>query len=114
MFVPVIIPTQSASPHAQEMGRRIVALIRDYRLQHQDSGSTDVHVALRIAAAEAGGSARRRPLVILAAMIAFLLLAGVMTFVRSGQGESTMLVPFMIGIIIAVVGVLVMLRNRFG
>ena len=112
MFVPVIVPTQHASPHAEEMGRRVAALIRDYRLQHQDASSTDVHFALRIAAAETGSETRRSRIVILAAVIVALMLAGLLAFTRSGHGETGMLSFVVLGIIIAALGALVVLKSR--
>ena len=114
MFVPVIIPTQDASPHAQEMGRRVAALIRDYRLQHQDASSTDVYFALRIAAAETGSAARRSRIVILAAVIVAVLVAALLAFARSGHGETGMLSFAVLGIIIAALGVLVVFKRRIG
>lgn len=114
MFVPTVIPPQDASPHAQEMGRRIAALIQDYRLQHQDASATDIHFALRIAAAQTGGDVRRSRVAILAALIVAMLLAGLLVFARSGRGESGMLSFVVLGILIAVLGVLVVFKTRVG
>lgn len=114
MFVPVFIPTQYASPHAQEMGRRIAALIRDYRLQHQDASATDVDFALRIAAAEEGGRARRRPIVMMVAMIVAMIIAGLLMFVRSGEGEPTFIILVLAGLIVVTLAVLMLIKSRLG
>ncbi len=112
MFVPVI-PTQDASPHAMEMGRRIAALIRDYRLQHQDASATDVYFALRVAAAEAGADARRSRLVAVVAGLVALLVAGLLFFARSGGRDHGMISFVVLGILIAVLGILVVFKSRF-
>jgi len=115
MFVPVIIPTQDASPHAQELGRRIAVLIRDYRLQHQDASSTDVHFALRIAAREAGGLARRRQVLMLVASLTALLLGvGVAFLAQAGRGEIEVPMVLVTGLILVVVVAVIVLKSRIG
>ncbi len=114
MFVPVIVPTQDASPHAQELGRRIAALIRDYRLQHQDASATDVHFALRIAAEEAGGVERRRRMILLGGVLAAILGAGLVFFARAGRGEAAFPLVFVAALILVVLLVVVALKSRIG
>jgi len=82
VFVP-IARSEDASPHAQELGRRLGAIIREYRERHPDVSTFDVRTALHIAAAgEARGDRRLRLLI---AIIVAVLLMGV-------------LVAFMIGV----------------
>jgi hypothetical protein len=114
MFVPVIIPTQDASPHAQELGRRIAALIRDYRLQHQDASSTDVHFALRIAAREAGGLGRRRALVLVVSVVALVLGASVALFAHSGRGEPAFPMVAIAGLILILLVAVILVKSRIG
>jgi len=114
MFVPVIIPTQDASPHAQELGRRIAALIREYRLQHQDASSTDVQFALRIAEQETGGLTRRRRLVVGAGVVAALLGVSWIFFARASGGEAAFPMVVVAGLILVVLIAVIALKRRIG
>jgi hypothetical protein len=114
MFVPVIVPMHDASPHAQELGRRITALISDYRLQHQDASSTDVHFALRIAAREAGGTARLRRVAIIAGVFGGLLAASMVFFGRAGRGEPPLPMLVIAGIILVLLVAAVVFKSRLG
>lgn len=74
MFVP-FVPTApaSGSPRAQELARRIIELIRNYRQQHPDTSAFDVQAALRIARMEAGAA---RPLKLILLIVLGLLVLG--------------------------------------
>jgi hypothetical protein len=114
MFVPVIIPTQDASPHARELGRRIAALIRDYRLQHEDASSTDVHFALRIAAEETGGFGRGRRMALIAGVLVAGMLASVVFIAHSGRSEPALPMLAIAGFIAVILVALIVLKSRLG
>ena len=82
-FVPIVPATlPQASPNAQELGRRIVVMIREYQQNHPDTSRTDVRQALKIAELSTGEMARNRAVVI-AIVVVLLLLALLVGFMRS-------------------------------
>jgi hypothetical protein len=112
-FVPIVPagPSQ-ASPNAQELGRRIVALIQEYQQNHPDTSRTDVRQALKIAELSVGAGFRGNPALI-AIIVAVLLLGLLMGFLHSaGSFDPDGKLPMIavLGVIVLVIGVVAAIR----
>jgi hypothetical protein len=112
-FVP-IVPTGSsqASPNAQELGRRLVALIREYQQNHPDTGRTDVRQALKIAELSTGAALRGNTALI-AIIIAVLLVGLLVGFLQSaGSFDPGSQLPMiaLVGVVVVVLGVVAAIR----
>lgn len=112
VFVPHA-PVVPPSARAQELGRRIGAVVQEFSRQHADITDLEVRQAMQIALGTAGrGSEVRRVIVAVAAA----LLAGVALAIslakRSGSDGATAMIPAVIGALVIFALVVVMILAR--
>jgi hypothetical protein len=73
-FVPIIVtPPPPPSPQAQELGRRVQALIEQFRMEHPGLSSLEVNQALQLARPRTTQSR-----MIVAALLTAILLLGIL------------------------------------
>jgi len=73
-YVPIIVtPPPPPSPQAQELGRRVQALIEQFRMEHPDLSCLEVNQALQLARPRTTQSRT-----ILVALLTGLLLLGIL------------------------------------
>ncbi len=102
-FIPFVpIARQEPSPNAKELGRRIEALIQEYRLQHPDTSQSDVGQALRLVQLTAGGLLRGK-LTLMVVLGIVSLIGGLLAYLNVAGGSGSDSPPMML-IVLVIVG----------
>lgn len=109
-FVPIVIPPNPTPPtaEAQELGGRLIEVIRGYQFDHPQADAADVDRALLIARTSLGNPSahKRRRVLLLGTALGLLAFGGIAAYSLAGGGLPASEIPW---ILVAVGGLAVVL-----